>query len=433
MDTVATPARSAEVVADVDVCVAGGGPAGLAAALAAARMGATVCLLERHGFLGGNFTAASVGTICGLYVNAGSGRFDYVTRGIAQEVADALVARRAATGPMPFKSTAVMLYVPWAAKRLFDHLVDSEERITLFLHALVSDVVTEDGQLRAVVIATKQGPKAVRAGAYVDATGDADLVVFAGGDWTMGDPGQRQFASMQFVLEHADDPTALAEGVRALGPAIAAQGSHLSRDAGALLPTFRPGEYIGAMTRVAGPSGAPLDATDLAELTYGEREGRRLAEEVAAFVIEHVPAFSQAFLADTASVLGVRESRRAVGEYVLTGADVTGLARFPDAVAAGAWPQEYHVAGRSTEYVPLPEGGFYQVPLRSLRPVGLPNLWVTGRCISADHDALASTRVMAPSMALGQAAGTAAVLACRGGDGGGEVRRCLVEQGAFLE
>src|SRR5207248_1409299 len=82
----------------------------------------------------------------------------------------------------------------------------------------------------------------------------------------------------------------------------------------------------------------------------------------------------------TASVLGVRESRRAVGEYVLTGADVTGLARFPDAVAAGAWPQEYHVAGRSTEYVPLPEGGFYQVPLRSLRPVGLANLRVTARC-----------------------------------------------------
>ena len=122
-------------MADVDVCVAGGGPAGLGAALAAARAGARVCLLERHAFLGGNFTAASVGTICGLYVNAGSGRFDYVTRGIAQEVADALVARRAATGPMPFKSTAVMLYVPWAAKRLFDHLVDTDSMSQLIAMA----------------------------------------------------------------------------------------------------------------------------------------------------------------------------------------------------------------------------------------------------------------------------------------------------------
>src|SRR5882672_4552170 len=113
--------RELGVLADVDVCVAGAGPAGLAAALAVARSGGRVCLLERHGFLGGNFTAASVGTICGLYVADGAG-WDFVTRGIAQEVAAALVARGAAAGPVPFQSSAVLLYVPWAAKRLFDAL-----------------------------------------------------------------------------------------------------------------------------------------------------------------------------------------------------------------------------------------------------------------------------------------------------------------------
>ncbi|MBV9664472.1 MAG: FAD-dependent oxidoreductase, partial [Actinobacteria bacterium] len=181
-DRVDVPVRAAEVIADVDVCVAGGGPAGLGAALAAARLGARVCLLERHGFLGGNFTAASVGTICGLYVDAG-GSFDYVTRGIAEEVAEALKARHAAVGPMPFKGTAVLLYVPWAAKRLFDHLVTSEPNVHLLLHALVSDVVVRDGRMDAVILATKRGPQAVRARAFVDATGDADLVVFAGGEW----------------------------------------------------------------------------------------------------------------------------------------------------------------------------------------------------------------------------------------------------------
>src|SRR5438876_8483931 len=135
-DRLAVPVREAEVVADVDVCVAGGGPAGLGAALAAARLGARVCLLERHAFLGGNFTAASVGTVCGLYVSEGDS-FSYVTRGIAEEVAEALKAQGSAFGPMPFKGTAVLLYVPWAAKRLFDHLATDEERITLFLHALV--------------------------------------------------------------------------------------------------------------------------------------------------------------------------------------------------------------------------------------------------------------------------------------------------------
>jgi hypothetical protein len=128
----------------------------------------------------------------------------------------------------------------------------------------------------------------------------------------------------------------------------------------------------------------------------------------------------------------VRESRRVVGNYVLTGADVSGLARFPDAVAAGAWPREYHVEGRDTEYVDLPEGGWYQVPLRALRPRGLPNLWAAGRCVSADADALASLRVMAPSLALGQAAGAAAVLDLRGEGGSEQVRSVLREQGAFL-
>ena len=418
-------------MADVDVCVAGGGPAGLGAALAAARAGARVCLLERHAFLGGNFTAASVGTICGLYL-VEEDSFAYVTRGIAEEVAEALKGAGAANGPVPFKGTAVLLYVPWAAKRLFDHLVTAEERVTLFLHALVSDVVVSDGRMEAVVVATKRGPQAVRAGAFVDATGDADLVVHAGAPWTMGEPGQRQFASMQFVMQHVDLAAAMAAGPDALNQAIAAHGAHLSRDGGALLPTFRPGEVIGAMTRVRAPDGGPLDVTDLAQATNGELEGRRLAEEAAAFVKEHVPGFSDAFLADTAPTLGVRETRRAVGRYVLTGADVEGLARFDDAVGAGAWPQEYHVTGRSTEYKLLPEGGYYQVPLRSLQPEGLDNVFVAGRCISADHDALASTRVMAPSMVLGQAAGVAAALQARDELAVDAVQTCLEKQGAFL-
>ena len=246
------------MVADVDVCVAGGGPAGLGAALAAARLGARVCLLERHAFLGGNFTAASVGTVCGLYVSEG-GSFSYVTRGIAEEVAEALKTQGAAFGPMPFKGTAVLLYVPWAAKRLFDHLSTDEERITLFLHALVADVVRDGDRLEAVVVATKRGPQAVRARTFVDATGDADLVVHAGAPWTIGDAGQRQYASMQFVMQHVDVGAAMAAGLDTLGKLIAEHGGHLSRDSGAVLPTLRPGEVIGAMTRVRAADGGPLD------------------------------------------------------------------------------------------------------------------------------------------------------------------------------
>ena len=424
-DVLCTPVRNADVVADVDVCVVGGGPAGLGAALAAARLGASVCLLERHGFLGGNFTAASVGTVCGLYVGDGTGGFRYLTRGIAGELADELQATGKAIGPLPFQGSAVLLYVPWAAKRLFDHLVTDQGGITLFLHALVADAVVADGRVEAVVVATKRGPQAVRARAFVDASGDADLVTFAGGPTVMDE--HRQHASMQFVLEHAGDAD-----VFALADAIKEHGAHLSRDGGALIPTFRPGEFIGAMTRVRAPDGGALDVTRLDHATHGELEGRRLAEQAAEFVIAHVPGFDQAFLADTAPNLGVRETRRVVGDYVLTGDDVSGLARFDDAVAAGAWPREYHVEGRSTQYVQLPEGGWYQIPLRALRPRSLDNVWVAGRCISADHDALASVRVMAPSLALGQAAGTAAVLELRGEGAVGSVQGALREQGATL-
>ncbi len=433
-----TPTRSAEVVADVDVCVAGGGPAGIAAALAAARSGATVCLLEAQGFLGGNFTAASVGTICGLYVREGSAvdGFGLVTRGIAEEVLTALSSSGSAVGPVPFKDTAVALYVPWAAKRLFDHLVGEESRILLFLHALVSDVVVdrERGGLSAVVVATKQGPKAVRSASFIDATGDADLAFHSGPPVEVVGPlpGAQQLASMQFVMEHVDVPAALAAGLERLAEEIGRHGAHLSRDSGAVLPTFRPGEVIGAMTRVHGPDGGVLDTTDLAHATYGELEGRRLAEEAGAFLIEHMPGFAGSFLADAAPVLGVRETRHAVGRATLTGDDVTGGARFADAIAAGAWPREYHVTGRSTEYHFLPDGVFYQVPLGALRVAGMSNLWVAGRCASADHDAMASLRVMATSMAMGQAAGTAAALAASGTDEPGAVRDALRAHGAFV-
>ncbi|MGH2728787.1 MAG: FAD-dependent oxidoreductase, partial [Actinomycetota bacterium] len=140
---------------------------------------------------------------------------------------------------------------------------------------------------------------------------------------------------------------------------------------------------------------------------------------------------------DTPTQLGVRETRRAMGDYVLTGEDVLGAGRFDDAVACGAWPQEFHVSGKETQWRWLEPGAFYQVPYRALVAAELDNLLMAGRCISATHEALASTRVIAPSMAQGEAAGVAAALAAQKGLAAravdvGEVQRILRERGAFL-
>lgn len=431
------PSREAPVVASADVVVAGGGPAGLGAALGAARSGASVVLCERYGFLGGNLTVAAVGTICGLYRgDAARGEFDLVAGGVAREVAERLAATGSGVGPVPFKETAVFLYVPWQAKRLADHLVRETGSIDLLLHALVADALVADGEVQAIVLATKRGPQAVEGKVFVDCTGDADVSTFAGVPTELGPPGHRQYASMQFVMQHVDAAAAL-EAVPVLGQIIAEHGEHLSRDSGAVIPTFRPGEFIGAMTRVRNPDGTPVDVTDVRQATWGELEGRRLAEEASEFLRGHVPGFAEAFLGDTAPALGVRETRRVVGDYVLTGEDVMSEARFDDAIACGAWPQEYHVDGRSTEYRFLAPGAHYDIPYRSLRPRGLRNLLVSGRCLSADHDALASTRVMGPSLALGQAAGVAAALAARDGKPVADVpvdelRSTLLGQGAIL-
>jgi hypothetical protein len=393
-------------------------------------------LCERYGFLGGNLTVANVGTICGLYVCGEAGEFDFVVGGIARELADSLAGAGAGMGPVPFKETAVFLYVPWAVKRLADHLATEEDTLEVLLHSLVADALVDDGMLRALVLATKRGPRAVTGKVFIDCTGDADVATFAGVPTELGPPGQRQFGSMQFVMQHVDEPAAMA-AVSALGDLIAEHGGHLSRDGGAIIPTFRPGEFVGAMTRVRNPDGSPVDVTDVRQATWGELEGRRLAEEAATFLREHVPGFSEAFLDDTATALGVRETRRVVGDYTLTGDDVACGAAFDDAVARGAWPREYHVRGRTTEYDFLPAGVSYQVPFASLRPRGVPNLLVAGRCVSADHDALASIRVMGPSLAVGQAAGTAAALAARDGVpvadvAVDELQASLVKQGAVL-
>jgi hypothetical protein len=412
-DAVDLAAQQAPVIVEADVVVCGAGSAGLGAALAAARSGSRVALVERWPFFGGNATAASLGSICGLYVRRGDA-FEHVSNGIAREWAEGLSASGWGLGPIPYKDTAVMPYVPWGYKRLADRLIGAEPNITPLLHSFVSGVVLSGSALEAIVIATKQGPRAIRGRVFIDATGDADVVFHSGARWEIGEAGRLQYPSMQFLMQNAD----LQEAMGALSTfadkvkdAFGAGTYDLTRAAGAVIPTMRPGEFVGAMTRVAREDGSPPDGTDVFDLTAGEIRGRAIAEEAARFLTSEMPGFSSAFIADTATTLGIRETRHAIGDHVVTFGEAAACTKQPDAVAAATWPFEFHTEGAETRWEFLPDGDWFEVPYRSLLVSGIDNLLVAGRCVSMTHEALASARVTGTCMAIGEGAGVAASMA----------------------
>ena len=383
-ERVTIPESEAPVVLDVDVVVCGAGSAGLGAALAAARSGVRVALVERWPFFGGNATAASLGSICGLYVKRDDG-FDFLSNGIPREWADALSSSGWGLGPIPYKQTAVMPYVPWGYKRVADRLVQQHENITPLLHSFISGVVMSGRSVEAVVVATKRGPLAVRGRVFVDATGDADVVFHAGGRWEMGVAGRLQVPSMQFYVQKVDLQEAMRAGLGLLAEKIAdayRDGTYdLTRNGGAVIPTMREGEIVGAMTRISKPDGGPPDATDVFQLTAAELRGRAVAEEAARFLKAEMPGFASSYLQDTATTLGVRETRHAIGDHVVDFGEAAGCTKHPDAVAASAWPFEFHTEGADTRWEFLPDGEWFEIPLRSLVAKDLDNVLVAGRCV----------------------------------------------------
>jgi hypothetical protein len=262
-----------------------------------------------------------------------------------------------------------------------------------------------------VIVATKKGLRAIRGRVFVDATGDADVVYHAGCPWDMGSAGRLQYPSMQFYMQNVDLKEAFAE-LRTMSDKIheayEKQAYGLTRAGGAVIPTMREGEVVGAMTRVAKPSGDPPDGTDVFDLTEAEILGREIVEEAARFLKNEVAGFQSSFLQDTAVTVGIRETRHALGDYVLEFDEASSCAKHPDGVAASTWPFEFHTEGVETRWEFLPAGDWFEIPLRSLIARDVTNLLVAGRCISATHEALASSRVTGVCMAIGEAAGVAA-------------------------
>ncbi len=405
--------RQTPVSEEVDVLVAGGGTAGLAAAVAAAGAGARVSLVERYGFLGGLGVSAWTGTVCGLYYLDAERTPVFVNGGFAQEFAERLKAMGGSLGAWPYRDTAVMPYTPVFFELLCDALVSEVSRISLHLHTLVTDVFVEGSRIAGVAVHDKRGRHAIRAKVVVDATGDADLARAAG--VPLQRDGRIQYPSMMFAMQGVEigevlgaGPDRLLEVIEAAQEAGEFQPSRLG---GNIIPTLRGGEVYVAMTRVANPDGTPVDACDPDQLTRGELAGRRHVVECAELLKRRMPGFQNAYLAGIAPQLGVRETRKIVGHVTLHREDILAARKWEDAVCNASWPIESHLPEGKTEWSFLDLGAWYQIPYRALLPEGIDNLLAAGRCISADHDALASTRVMGTCLALGQAAGIAAAQA----------------------
>jgi glycine/D-amino acid oxidase-like deaminating enzyme len=436
------PSRQTPVLGEYDLVVLGGGPAGIAASVAAARLGSSVLLVERYGFLGGMGTAAGVTNFCGLHANV-HGEIRQVVHGVADDLLSRIHALGGLNEPHQlFGKTAAQAYDTAAYKIAADDLMLSAQVEVLF-HALAAGVVMDSPKrVRALLIETKSGRRAVLGRAFIDCSGDGDLAAWAGAPYEKGDgQGNMLYPSTMFRINGVD-PARAGKAWEVI-PELMAQAQAAGRyQFPRKTPIVRPQksgiEWRVNLTQLANAQGNAIDGTDALELSEAEMLGRRQIADVAGF-LKAVPGFEQSYIVDIAPQVGIRETRRVMGRYVLTEADVLECASFSDTIGVNGWPLELHLKGDvEFRWPKIPESrGFNQLPYRMTVPVGLDNLWVAGRCASMSHEAQSAARVTGACFVMGQAAGTAAHLALQAGCGAAAVdiaslQAQLQSDGAYL-
>jgi hypothetical protein len=410
------PERHTPIHATVDVLVLGGGPAGIAAATTAARAGAVTMLVERYGFLGGAGTASMVSNFCGLFAHDAAGRISQVTHGIADEILTRLSARDALAQPMSSRrfSVTTQAYDIAAFKIVLDEMLASAG-VRVMFHTMGVGVLAADRRASAMVVESKSGRAAIRAAAFIDASGDADLATWCGVPIAIGDDqGHMQFPTMMFRVGNVDHERAQRDGIPQLEELMAAAEAtgryRFARRSAVVRPQRHETEYRVNVTQVRRKDGFAVSGLDVDDLSFGEVDGRRQASDFARFLHECVPGFESSYLLELAPQLGIRETRRIRGAYELSAADVLSAASFADSIGVNPWPIEEHVAG-DIVFEQIPGRGFHEIPYRSLVPNEIDNLLVVGRCASTDHRAQAATRVSGACFVMGEAAGSAATIA----------------------
>ena len=437
------PGRELPLFGDYDVVVAGGGPGGISAALAAGRAGRSTILIERYGFLGGAGTAAGLSTFCGLHSNI-RGEHVRTTRGVTDDILARLEEMDALNPPHMSVQNRIQAqaYDISAYKIAVEELL-LQAGVTILYHAYAAAIVmNSEAEIGALIVETKQGRQAITGRIFIDGTGDGDVAAWAGVPFELGDgAGNMLYPTTMYRISGVDPEKAGSAWdliPRLMDEEEQRTGKPFPRKKPIVRPQRNPIEWRANLTQIKNPDGTAVSGIDARQLSYGETVGRQQCWQTFEFIKQVTPGFDNAYIVEIAPQIGIRETRRVIGEYMLTVDDILTCQDFDDAIGVNGWPVEAHVAG-DVKFVFAPEGsrGYNQIPYRIIVPQKVENLFVVGRCASMTHEAQSSARVTGPCFSMGVAAGTAADIALADGSTPrtldvAKLKRRLEANGVFL-
>ena len=401
----------------IDVLVCGGGPSGVAAAVACARSGFSTLLVEKNGFCGGGAVAGLSGTVCGLYTASDSSP-QLLVRGFTEEFCSALRMKGGLTEPQRYGKTLTLTHDPLIWREVADDLLEAAGVRCLY-HSTVTSVDVSGSMIKEVELFSSAGSRRVSCKLLVDATGDGTAAALAGCSFRCGNNGSVQYPTMMFrlgnvamerFLEYYGEDTICPEKMTKLIQQMNSSGQYsLPREKVWIFPSPHPDMLLVNATRIGDAALNPLYPGDR---TLAEISGRRAVREFARFMKDCLPGCEESFVADTGTEVGVRQTRSIETHVTLSADDVVGGIKRQDSILKCAWPIELHAGDRPKLHWILDD--YYELSYFSLIPKGFDNLILAGRCIGAEHEALASVRVTAQCLEMGHAAGLAAGFALSG-------------------
>jgi len=431
-----------------DVVVVGGGAAGVAAAHTISKQNLKVILIEKYGFCGGGAVAGLSGTICGMYEASDKlqNKPKQAVFGFTDEFAKMLEQKGGLTEPIAYGKTFTRVHDPLVWKETADVFLQNKNITTIYHAVVIKTLVEGNDKIEGVQVWSKQGTFNIKSKITIDASGDADVIAMAGLPNFIGDKGKVQNPTMIFKISGVDIETfTQTYGLNSIMPQeVTDLIIKMNKDNRYKLPrakiwlfsTTKPNELLCNCTRIIGEDGRELNSLYYKDFTEAETQGRKQIREYAKFFKENLKGCEKSFVTDTGTQVGIRQTRQVDGVYKLKNSDVINGKKFKDGIARSPWPIELHSGNKPKVEWLLDD--VYEVPLNCFIPKNGEGIIAAGRCLSAEHEAVASARVTAQCFSYGHAVGHAASISIKENmllrDIKGEnVREILNKEGARLD